>query len=758
MSSMGYAGSPPWLSLGDFAGFRDNKREAFKDGKPREVAGLLAVPPPPSCANDDTRSEPARSEVRSVISTSTTPLGVARTAADRVREKLLALKSRSARGGSASTGRRPGIAEPPTSAAAPEALSQTAAACRTEASGQEHLVFRCTGPRCRHTWVSGRGATSFEQICKSCGASVVGVLSKAAVICEGNEGGSKDVGEVLRVAFDRNFGPAFTVEELEGRLRGFVEAELRFFGKFLAADGVESYVAYRRGQGNREVEGRDSKQDVILVDRLATTVESLCKAEFEGTMRGGEADAKLQALLDGHIALRFVAPLERLATGGSSVTLAVDFGASLDVEDHIADKVDERLQAFRKVQRELDKGLLEKSHDSGPARPLPRTLFARVIAGLDWQRALNSINGREGHDRLRCMTCRFLGEDCSTDVARSQDVRRALKQVAGFVFQSRVVLGRVDRGGKSWKERVAPLLEGVAETPGGECFILARASEDAADTLEVLMYSQPEWLGGATDRLCTVAHGGNAAPFLTNLVGLGRAAKGLHVIEPKVGMPPSYALVSDVVSFLDLFASKRLNIEDDDALTSTSSFARVLWTGVRPRTTFVQPRDLEKSRALFRLHSSFEDIEEFVDFLRDFRQGTAKALAKPEPRPPRPLGGFGSERSTPAPSRACSVAPSVVSRRSPSLYRSSCPNERSSERRSGDKRRRSSSSSSGSCRPNSRKRNEKRTRNRSRGGAGGCRIEPGGRQAEERRRSDVSVSRSRTPPPRSRSPSYGPVV
>ena len=54
-----------------------------------------------------------------------------------------------------------------------------------------------------------------------------------------------------------------------------------------------------------EEQARNMKHDVSLVDRMASIVEALCKAEFQGVMRGGEADAKLQAVLNGRAAFRF---------------------------------------------------------------------------------------------------------------------------------------------------------------------------------------------------------------------------------------------------------------------------------------------------------------------------------------------------------------------------------------------------------------------------------------------------------------------
>eukprot|EP00929_Paragymnodinium_shiwhaense_P059592 TRINITY_DN29840_c0_g2_i1.p1 TRINITY_DN29840_c0_g2~~TRINITY_DN29840_c0_g2_i1.p1 ORF type:complete len:526 (+),score=125.54 TRINITY_DN29840_c0_g2_i1:2-1579(+) len=496
--------------------------------------------------------------------------------------------------------RTPGIAGPARAAAAASETASDVSGGRVESSGPEVLVFKCTGKGCHHTWLSGRGATSLEQICKTCGASVVGVLSQGAVTCETGKVARDKNREVLRIQFDRPMGHGLPAAELEDRLRNFVSAELSFFGKFFKNEGVEDYIAYRRGLGGRETEQRNGREDVKMLDRYSQVVQALCKAEFDGTLRGGEADAKLQGLLDGFVDLRFVSAPERIVGGGSAMTLSVGLSSALDIEDRVADKVDERHHRLMKVMRELDKALLAKLSEPPPSKTHPNALLARVVSGLDWQRGLNSIRGREGHDRLRCMTCRFIGDDCSVDVSRSQDVRRGLKSCPGFVYSARVVLGRSDKGGKPWQERVSDLLGGIAETKGGECFVLART--DDKDNLEVLLYSQPEWLGCAVDRLCTYAHGGNAAPFLSGLVGLGRAAKGLHVVEPAVGKPPTYEMVQDVVAFLDLFAARvGSGCPGGDADFAAAAAAKVRWIGSRPKSSLVAPKDLERTRALFRI-------------------------------------------------------------------------------------------------------------------------------------------------------------
>jgi len=160
-----------WASIRDFAGFRG----AETAEKRKAPLGRLAVPPAPESEGPPLPPEPQPKA----------------SAADRVRERLASLRS----GGAGGAGSRvPGIVAPAAAVPArrpcigPErpapAGQQSGPASSVDASGAEVLVFRCTGARCRHEWVSGRGATSFEQICKCCGASVVGVLSKGAVLCE----------------------------------------------------------------------------------------------------------------------------------------------------------------------------------------------------------------------------------------------------------------------------------------------------------------------------------------------------------------------------------------------------------------------------------------------------------------------------------------------------------------------------------------------------------------------------------------------
>lgn len=575
--------SQPWQSLTDFAGFR-GKRDT-------KVLGRLAVPP------EESPAAPA-----------------AASAADRVRERLAALKSKQPVAAQPAT-RTPGIAQRPAQAAPPQAPAKAEAA---EASASEVLLFSCRGSGCRHSWISGRSSTSSEQICKQCGNSVVGKLTRGGVLCEPieQEAASAESGEILGIRIDQPLGPGLATFELEESLKDFVKAELRFFSRFFDEDGVADYVAHRRGQGAKD--DRDVKQDVVLVDHFANLVAALCHAEFDGTMRGGEADAKLQALLKGQISFRFLSA-DRNQGKGATLRAAVDFAISLDVEDRIADEADRRLQKLRRVMTEMDRKLQERPPEA--FLPHPRRLLARLISGFDWKRALRNEQGRDGHDRIRCMTCRFIKEDCSTNVARSQDVRQALRSLPGFVYRAELVITRTARTAESWQDRISPLLDAVCNTKGGECFIEASVAEK--DQLRLRLYSHPDWLAGAVDRLCTYASSGESqsATSLASLVGLGRAGKGLHVVEQK-----SYEVISDVWSFLDYFAGQN------------SQAQRVKWLVSAPvslEAGIISDGSLQAARGLFRSHCALEDMSAFLDFLRDFRNGGG-GQAIPEPRTAQP--------------------------------------------------------------------------------------------------------------------------
>ncbi|CAE7408098.1 RPS22, partial [Symbiodinium pilosum] len=165
----------------------------------------------------------------------------------------------------------------------------------------ELLAFHCTGKSCGHHWVTGRGTTSTEQICKCCGESVVGVPSKGSVFCEVDKEGAGDDGEVVKIRLEQHVAPGWATLELEDRLLDFVRSEIKFISQFFQEDGVQDYVAYRSGKRLEGAEGRDRNKDALLIHRAARVVDALCRAEFTGTLRAGEADAKLQAFLKGRI-------------------------------------------------------------------------------------------------------------------------------------------------------------------------------------------------------------------------------------------------------------------------------------------------------------------------------------------------------------------------------------------------------------------------------------------------------------------------
>lgn len=658
-----------WHSIREFAGFRG----------PR----VATQRPSAAAERDETSGIPA--EGRAPLS-----------AADRVRQRLAALKGTrpptQAPGAGAATATKLLLAS---TSGNPAAQSRRESAEVKEHSGGEVLLFKCKSSRCRHTWISGRGATSSEQICKSCGASVIGVVTQSGTFCEVDPMEDHPDGEILHIELHQHAGNSLDEDELEERLTGFVLDELQFGVDFFREDGVRDYVAYRRGTGSVKEEGRDARRDVVLLSRLVALIAALCKAEFSKKMRGGEADAKLQALLRGKLKFRLLRRPERSESGGTKLTAAVDFEIALDVKERIADVADSRLLSLRAVMLEMDKKTVGKA-DFEPGDLHPRKLLARLISGLNWQRALTRITGREGHDRVRCLTCRFIGTDCSADLHRSREVRHSLNRLPGFLFRTCVVLGREDKGGKSWEERAASFLQGIAETRGGECLI--SAGTDSSQNLHLELFSQPVWLASAVDRINSYAQRSSSGPSLANLVGLGRAGKGLHVIRPAVGCKPEYDAVSDVWSFLDTFTKDITRV----ANTEVTSW-RVRWRhegskGLPPCTP-VSTSDLEAARTLYNGHATFKDLEEFLDFLRDFRQGGA-AQAKPQPRPPRGVKDRSRSRKrelrseeraraprsrrarsgTPSRSRSRSAMPPP--RRSPSYGR-----ERSKEKKRKDKRR-----------------------------------------------------------------------
>jgi len=634
------------MLLGDFAGLRGGAR--------KPCAGLLAVPP-----------QEREQELPTTVTNA--KINVAETAADRVRQKFAAL---------APTGSKPSGARIPGIAPAKPSQQKTAAEGEKEVLGlgSEVYLFKCHGEGCRHNWISGRGATSSEQICKCCGESVVGTLVQGAVHCELM--GGEDAGEVIRIMFEKPLSPKVASNELEVQLQNHLHNEILFFMQFLHEDeGLAEYIRYRRAGGDRGEDGRpvrDGKQDVRLLERVLAVVEALVRAEFQGTMRGGEADAKLQAFMRGDVVLKLAAPVQRAgAAGMGAMTLHIDFDIALDVEDRLADKVDDRLHSLRKVMREMDGKLLEKAPQ--PNAKHPCAWLARFISSIDWQRAMTSVAGREQHDRVRCMTCRFLAEECSSDVARSRDVRRQLRVAPAFLFCSTVTIGRQDKGGRTWEDRCTSLLESIAATKGGECYVLA--SVDNSDCLSLTLVSRPDWLAAGVDRLLTlIASGASAVPSMTSLVGLGRAAKGLITVSPSIGKRPQFEAVRDLHGFMG----------------AVSLSKRVQWNRSKPRSSLVGQQEFDAVRQLFRDFSGLQELTDLVDFLKDFRQG-GSALAKPEPRPPKPpdrtsvvpsLSRSRVVKRTPSPQRAAARLRRKKRKQSSSASSTQSSRQRKSRRRS----------------------------------------------------------------------------
>ncbi|CAE7412452.1 RPS22A [Symbiodinium natans] len=202
---------------------------------------------------------------------------------------------------------------------------------------------------------------------------------------------------------------------------------------------------------------------------------------------------------------------------------------------------------------ETDKKVMEKSREKEDLTSLmhPRQLLATLLSGFDWRRALSDNLGREGHDQVRCMTCRFLAEDCSADVPKSLDVRHALRAMPSFIFGVEVVLTQVGTACKDWAARAGDILEAIAQTRGSQCFIWAQP--DAQDQLGLWIFSQPDWLMNAVDRLRAYATGSTAAaPSLSDLVGLGKKARGLRLVQPK---EEKFEAVCDLSEFLHFFAA-----------------------------------------------------------------------------------------------------------------------------------------------------------------------------------------------------------
>lgn len=217
------------------------------------------------------------------------------------------------------------------------------------------------------------------------------------------------------------------------------------------------------------------------------------------------------------------------------------------------------------------------------------------------------------------------------------------------------------------------------------------ASSDASDKLHLTLFSQAEWLSHAFSRISTYAQGGGAGAAtasMASLIGLGRVVKGLQVLEPAVGRQPKYAVVTDVSTFLEFFLDSTCGEEQPQEQVANGHSGdlgldtcagqqlqlperRVRWSGSAPLSTNVRPADMEAARAVFRANCCFEELSSFVDFLRDFRVGSAVAQAKPQPRPPRlPSSASNADaesvrsRSLPAASVARSVRSTTQRKRS----------------------------------------------------------------------------------------------
>lgn len=627
-----------WNSLRDFAGFRGVER--------KPATGRLAVPP--------------SNEVVTAVALS---------AADKVKQRLAAL-----RGSAAPAARVAGIAQ------RPERKTK-------EEEPADLLAFHCTGKRCGHHWVTGRGVTSSEQICKCCGESVVGVPSKGSIFCEIDQEAATSAGEVVKIRLEQHVAPGWATLELEDRLVDFVRSEVRFISQFFDEDGVRDYVAYRQGKSLEGDEGRDRNKDALLMDSMCNVVDALCKAEFTGSLRAGEADAKLQALLKGQMKFSVLCAPER-EKRGALVTAEVDFDIELDVEDRIADKADARLQRLRKVMSEMDKKVRDRAETDRNSSALqhPRQLLAKMISGLDWRRGISDQVNREGHDRVRCMTCRFLGEDCSADIARSKDVRVALRLLPSFLFTTRMVC-RKD-GNKDWQSFAGDLLEGVAQSKGSECLIRAEPKQDG---LHLQLFSQADWLHNAAERLCALAAESKSLT-LSSLVGVGRSARGLHVEWER-----TCEAVEDVPGFLrELWAgTSGAPVASVAPVAPVASMLRWCQSSVDldVKCSPVAAKAWQEARRTFGAYANFGDWSGLMDFLRDFRQkGAAHAKPVPRPRPTRPVRPPASEPKVSRHSRSRSAshreARGRAARRSPSYGAYRGPEVASS----GKKRRRRSSS------------------------------------------------------------------
>ncbi|CAK9065367.1 Hypothetical protein (Fragment), partial [Durusdinium trenchii] len=425
---------------------------------------------------------------------------------------------------------------------------------------------------------------------------------------------------VVKIRLAQHVAPGWATMELEDRLVDFVGSEIRFLSQFFEHDGLRDYIAYRQGKSLEDDEGRDRNKDAGLVESMWHVVDALCKAEFTGSMRAGEADAKLQALLRGKIKFTVLCAPERDAHG-AVVTAEVDFAVELDLEDKIADRADERLQRLRKVMNEMDKKVRSsRGADDAPCDTQilhPRELLAKLISSFDWRRGLSDQTMREGHDQIRCMTCRFLGDDCSVDIGRSKDLRSALRRLPSFLFCTRLLCRRTAPTAptaEDWRAQTSSFLEAVAQTKGSQCFIRAEVKEEG---LSLRIFSRADWLVNAAERLCALASQTEALT-LSSLVGPGRQARGLRMDWEK-----TLEAVHDIPALL-----KEMLPESATGPGATAESGRlgcVRWCGSDAahdvtKSSVVPAKVMQETQQIFRSYCALDELLDFVDFLKDFRQ------------------------------------------------------------------------------------------------------------------------------------------
>lgn len=285
------------------------------------------------------------------------------------------------------------------------------------------------------------------------------------------------------------------------------------------------------------------------------------------------------------------------------------------------------------------------------------------------------------------MTCRFINADCGADAGMSREVRQALRHLPSFVFCTNVVMACADLSRKSWKDHASGLIEGIVQTQGSECCALVKSSPE--DKLLLTLFSRPEWLITACDRIRALVEGSSATKSM-DLLGPGRSIKNLRLLEPSAGSVPKCDAVSDTWGFLDFFASAPKG--------PTNTGGCLYRTEEIPTFNVSATTLIREARSIFKAYCALEDMNAFLDFLRDFRH-KGSAQAKPEPRPPRPLRSMrAAVTRRPSSSKSCSRSRSrsrkvPVARRSPS-YRLSPDVARKKQKRSRSRKRKRRSSSS----------------------------------------------------------------